>query len=277
MEAVKDGPLCAQFHLPWLPLVHPRQDHLNPRGEEDKVPRPPRPVALRHNGLPTGAEIALGTLVHCALAVPDGRPHLMALTQMVSTFDGAWHRFSKWKPGPAIISDIAFWHNELSKPFCGSMLHDLPPPSQIEFWVDASTSYGVGVVFNRKWDVWMLRNGWKADGRKIGWAEMVAIKLGLWVAIELGFHDMHFVVHLDNMGVIGSLGAGKARNSEQNQVLQRIVALMRVHGLWITSEYVASATNIADTLLRGIPPAARVRLGRHIPLPPCLDLYLLHN
>jgi hypothetical protein len=79
------------------------------------------------------------------------------------------------------------------------------------------------------------------------------------------------------MGVIGSLGVGKARNPEQNCALQRIVALMRAHGLWITSQYVASATNIADAPLRGIPPAACVHLKQHIPLPACLNLYILRE
>jgi hypothetical protein len=220
------------------------------------------------------AEIVLGTLVHCALAVPDGRTRLVALTRMVSAFDGARSRFSRWNPGAAVLDDIAYWRAELAKPFCGSALYDPPPPSSVEFWVDASTSFGVGVVFNGQWIAWKLRTGWEADGREIGWAEMIAIELGIRVAIELGFRDTHFVVRSDNTGVIGSVGAGKARNLEQNRSLQRIVALMRANNIWITSQYVASAANIADAPSRGIPAAARTPLSTHIPLPPCLALYI---
>jgi hypothetical protein len=140
------------------------------------------------------AEIVLGTLVHCALAIPDGRPRLMALTRMVSAFEGAWNKFSCWIPGPAVIADITFWHDKLLKSFCGSVLHDPPAPSSTEFWVDASTSYGIGVVFDGHWIAWKLCDGWKSDSREIGWAEMIAIKLGLRVAIERGFRDTHFVV-----------------------------------------------------------------------------------
>jgi hypothetical protein len=220
------------------------------------------------------AETVLGTLVHCALAVPDGRSRLVALTRMVSAFDGARNRFARWTPGPAVLDDIAYWRAELSAQFCGLVLRDPPPASPVEFWVDASTSYGVGVVFAGHWVAWQFRAGWKTDGRDIGWAEMIAIELGIRVVIELGFRNTHFLVQSDNTGVIGSVRAGKARNTEQNRSLQRIVALMRAHGLWITSEYVASAANIADAPSRGVPATDREPLLAHIPVPPCLSMYL---
>ena len=56
-----------------------------------------------------------------------------------------------------------------------------PPASPVEFWVDASSSWGIGVVFNSEWDFWRLLPGWDKD-RHIGWAEMVAVELGLMFA-----------------------------------------------------------------------------------------------
>jgi hypothetical protein len=194
---------------------------------------------------------------------------------MVSGFGGARNRHSRWTPGPAVLIDVAYWQAELSAPFCGSALRDPPPLSPVEFWVDASTSYGVGVVFAGHWIAWQFRTGWKADGRDIGWAEMIAIELGIRVAIELGFRGTHFLVRSDNTGVIGSVGSGKARNAEQNRSLQRIVALMRANDLWLTSEYVASAANIADAPSRGVPATDREPLLARIPVPPCLAMYLL--
>ncbi|CAL1715691.1 unnamed protein product [Somion occarium] len=46
---------------------------------------------------------------------------------------------------------------------------------RLVLFVDASTSWGIGLVANGKWLAWQLKPGWKSDGRDIGWAEMVAI------------------------------------------------------------------------------------------------------
>lgn len=82
-------------------------------------------------------------------------------------------------------------------------------------------------MFDSLWESWKLNPGWKSDIRDIGWAEMLAIKLGLRLAIARGFRDTHFLVKSDNTGVIGALDGG-SRNVEQNSVLQRITALLRV-------------------------------------------------
>jgi hypothetical protein len=178
-------------------------------------------------------EKVLGTLVHCALAVPDGCSHLVVITCLASAIGMARSRFSCW---------------QLLLPFCGSLLQAPPVVLPVEFWVDASTSWGIGVVFEDAWQLWRFRPGWQAEGHNIGWAEMLAIKLGLCTVIAAGFWDTHFKVKLDNTGVIGSLASGKAYNLAHNRVLQQIVALMWAHGMWITSKYIASADNITDNL-----------------------------
>jgi hypothetical protein len=123
--------------------------------------------------------------------------------------------------------------------------------STIPFWVDASTSWGIGVVFENVWKSWKLCDGWDEGGHHIGWAEMVAVEFGLRLAIHRGYSDIHFHVHSDNEGVIGALDGGKSRNPEQNRVLRRIVSLMRSHSIWMTITYVRSDDNIADKPSRG--------------------------
>jgi hypothetical protein len=219
------------------------------------------------------AEQVHGTLVHCSLAVPDGRSHLVAISRFASSFERA-PRFSRRHPPASVIKDIEFWRDTLAKEFCGSTLQRPPPPVSTEFFVDASTSWGVGVVFDGAWEGWRFRPGWKTDGRDIGWAEMVAIELGLRTAIAAGAHDVHFVIKSDNMGVIGALGSGRSRNLQQNRVLQRIMTLMRAHGIWTTSEYVPSSSNVADRPSRGLPALDRSRASRKFCLPACLQIYL---
>jgi hypothetical protein len=221
------------------------------------------------------AEIVLGTLVYCTLAVPNGCTQLVMLTHMVSAFKGAQNCFSCWTPSPAVLNNIAFWHTKLSAPFCGSVLCNLPPLSPVEFWVDALTSYGVGVVFAGHWAAWQFCAGWQADGHNIGWAKMIAIEVGVWVAVELGFCNTHFLVRSNNTGAIGLVSLGKAQNTEQNCSLQRIIAHMCASNLCIMSKYVALAANMADTPSCNVLAADHKPLLARIPIPPCFSMYLL--
>jgi hypothetical protein len=100
----------------------------------------------------------------------------------------------------------------------GSTLSHPPPPSPISFWVDASTDWGIGIIFDGHWEVIKFVDGWKSGGRNIGWAEFIAIELGLLRAIAQGHCDKHFVIHSDNQGIIQAIRGGKSRSPEQNLV-----------------------------------------------------------
>jgi len=199
------------------------------------------------------AETILGTLVHCSLAVPEGRSRLPSLSRFTASFVGARSSFIRKTPPNAVFDDIAWWRNQLEKEICGSTLSRPPPPSPIDFWVDASTDWGIGIVFDEHWDAIKLREGWRSNGRNIGWAEFVAIELGLLRAISRGHSNKHFIIHSDNQGVIQAIQGGKSRSPEQNRVLQRILHILSTHSLWISPLYVPSASNLADRPSRGLP------------------------
>ena len=221
------------------------------------------------------AESVLGTLVHCSLAVPDGRSHLPALYRFVASFNVFSSPFIRRLPNPSVFSDIAWWRNHLSLDFCGSLLSKPPPTSPVQFWVDASSTWGIGVILEQEWDAWKLRPGWNKGGRDIGWAEFVAIELGLLFAAHRGFSNIHFLVNSDNQGVIHAIAGGKSRNPEQNIVLQRITTLMACHSFWISSHYVPSDDNLADLPSRGIPPPLFSRTSSTFPLPSSLLPFLI--
>jgi hypothetical protein len=216
----------------------------------------------------------LGTLVHCTLALPDGRSHLGELICFSSGLDSARNHHVQWSPWHALLDDIGYWQEQLAHDFCGSHVKEPPQQSRIEFWVDASMGWGVGVVFDGYWQSWRLLEGWKTDGQDIGWAEMVAIELGLCMAIAMGHCDVHFVVKSDNMGVIGALEGGQSQNREQNAALQCIVVIMRQHGLWMSSCYVQSAVNVADCPLHGLPAVQCMRSRVAVKLLGCLSRHL---
>ena len=128
---------------------------------------------------------------------------------------------------------------------------------------------------NNEWDFWKLQPGWKKDGRNIGWAEVVAIEMGLLFAIHRSYSDVHFLVKSDNQGVIHAIEGGKSRSPKQNLVLQRITLLLSQFKLWISSLYVPSLDNIANPPSRGLPAPERSRTDSTFTLPPILQPFLL--
>jgi hypothetical protein len=222
-------------------------------------------------------ESVLGTLVHCSLALPDGRSRLPSISRFAASFNHLSSPFIRRSPNPSVLADIDWWRSQLSSVFCGSLLSRPPPISPAELWVDASSSWGIGVVFNGEWDAWKFSSGWDSDGRNIGWAEMVAVELGLLYAVHKGFSNTHFLVKSDNQGVIHAIGGGKSRSPQQNLVLQRITSLLSYHRLWISSLYVPSLDNIADPPSRGLPAPHRHRSLSTPSLPIPLLPFLVHN
>jgi len=214
------------------------------------------------------AQKTLGTLVHCSLAVPDGRSRLPALARFISSFYGK-SPFSRRVPNATVIADILWWRDTLLLSFCGSSLSPPLVSSDASIWVDASSSWGIGLVIDKEWSHWKLRDGWDSfPGQHIGWAEMVAIEIGLLFVIQRGFHDIRLTFRSDNMGVIGGLTGGKSYGVEQNIVLQRIVSTMRSQNIFLDFVYVPSKDNLADPPSRGLPSPGRKR---------ALDILSLHS
>jgi hypothetical protein len=202
-------------------------------------------------------ELLLGTLIHCSLALPDGCSHLPALSHFAASFNHFSSTFVCRSPSPAVIADIHWWRTQLSAGFCRSIITKPPHVFPLEFWVDALSSWGIGIVFDNVWDAWKLRAGWNEDGHDIGWAVIVAIELGILFAVHLGHSNTHFLIKSNNQGVIYAIERGRSRNSEQNRVLQWITSLLSQHSTWIFSLYVAFLDNLADPPSCGLPVHSR--------------------
>ena len=213
------------------------------------------------------AESLHGTLNHCSLVIPTGQTYLTHL----SSFAASWNFLNSphiRKPPPtALISDLTWWQAALANPSPPTHLSRPPPISNIQFFVDASTSFGIGVVLENEWDAWKLKEGWNRDGRDIGWAESVAIELGLHMAIARGYTNTHIPIRSDNEGVIMSIAAGRSRNHTVNSEIQHIFSLMQTHSIWTSITYVESNNNIADAPSRGLTPKHIPRSPTTIPLP----------
>jgi hypothetical protein len=164
----------------------------------------------RENHSQKEAESLLGTLVHCSLAIPEGHPRLPAISKFITSFNGK-SPFSCRTPNSTSTQDVQWWQESFRTPMPRSSIKPPPPPLETDIQVDASTSFGIGLVFNQEWDSLELLPGWDTHPKhKIGWAEIVALECGVWLAIHQSIHNTHLVIKSDNMGVIGTLTGGKS-------------------------------------------------------------------
>ncbi|CUA68220.1 Alpha-mannosidase 2C1 [Rhizoctonia solani] len=229
-----------------------------------------------HSGPATlrSTESVLGSLIHCALAVPLGRLRVAGIARFTSSFSHAYKDRFKTRVIPDYAKeDAAWWLDILLQPNCGSSLSLPPPFIDIPCFVDASTSFGVGLHLGGRVRAWALKKGWKSAGRDIGWAEMIALELALLALAAAGYSNCSIIIHSDNQGVIGAFQTGRSRNTHQNAALQRIQSLALDRNIQVSLIYVHTDENLADAPSRGITAST----DTHFPsfdLPSHLDKWL---
>jgi len=119
-----------------------------------------------------------GTLSHVAFVIPHGCAFLSNLSRFTSTFPREMC-FARRKPLPSVLNNLKWWHDVLSKTPPPHILTPRGPPQDIDLWVDASTDWGIGLTLGDRWDAWRTTNGWKGEGRDIGWLEAIAVELAV--------------------------------------------------------------------------------------------------
>lgn len=216
-------------------------------------------------------EVVIGTLNHVTLVIPDGRSRLPSLYKLRASFPQRSSAWTRRTISGTVAEDIEWWRSKLTSDWCGLDIVRPPDPLSSTLFVDASTSWGIGLILDGRWLAWQLISGWKSDDRDIGWAEMVAVELAIHTLVAAGFHSCHLILHSDNAGVVGALHAGRSRNSQQNAILRKIVALFQHHSMWITTKWVPSQNNPADGPSRGLfPPSSTL-----LPYPPAIPRHLI--
>ncbi len=152
-------------------------------------------------------ESMIGTLNHVCLVVPQGHAQMPAFYKFRSSFKTLnWH--IKHTIAQALHDDVKWWKDTLQQQFIGINIITPKEPIDLSLMVDASMSWGIGLVINGKWLAWELKQGWCSEGREIGWAEMVAIELALLILKAVGYKDCHIILQSDNQGIVEALRAG---------------------------------------------------------------------
>ncbi|KAF8828457.1 hypothetical protein HHX47_DHR3000091 [Lentinula edodes] len=222
------------------------------------------------------AEELIGTLNHVCLVLPTGRTRLVSLYKFRAGFKHSRSTMAAHRIGLSLKDDLNWWVDTLQSDFVGMSIFTLPDYIEISLFVDASTSWGIGLTLNGRWLAWQFKKGWRSPEREIGWAEMVAVELAVRTLVSTGIRDARVVVRSDNEGVVGALRKGCSRGSEQNLILRNIIELMQAHHIWVECNWVSTHENPADGPSRGVFPPRRL-LHPHPPsIPRHLTPYV-HN
>jgi len=145
----------------------------------------------------------------------------------------------------------------------------------LNFWMDVSSSWGIGLLCEGHWAAWKWLDGWESDFREISWAEGVAVELAVCLLDVRDRSNLHVLLHSDNQGVIGAYQQGRGRNPEVNDSIRCVDIIASVQNISFSFTYVESEANLADLISRGILGCSDLQLP-DIPLPIKLSQYMVH-
>jgi hypothetical protein len=95
-----------------------------------------------------------GSLCHVAFVYVEGCSRLPSLSNFAASFKG--NELIQRYPSRSMLTDLRWWEEELCKP---SFHRELRPRGDIQdlgLYVDASTSWGVGIVVQGHWAAFKL-------------------------------------------------------------------------------------------------------------------------
>jgi hypothetical protein len=215
-----------------------------------------------------------GSLCHITFVHQEGRSHLPAFTNFIASFKG--NKYATRRPPSPVITELIWWFDTLSIPSVARPLVKHGPRLNKFLYVDASTSWGIGITANGLWDAWQCKPGWRSKTRHIGWLEGVALELLIYAIEERGLHDVHLLVHSDNKGIIGAFDKGRSRNFDINLSIRRSAYVLASLNVSLDLTYIESKKNPADPLSRGEFWPASQRLYSKFTLPKVLSDHLTH-
>lgn len=206
-----------------------------------------------------------GSLCHVAFVYIEGRSRLPSLSNFAASFHN--NEFLHQHPPPSVLTDLRWWLRMLDVP---DFYRELRPCKELEdlgLYVDASTSWGIGVIIGDRWAAFKLKDGWKTEGRDICWLETLALEFLVYFLEAMDIHDVNLLIHSDNQGAIGSVDKGRSRNHHINFSVRRIYTVLISRFITPHLIYITSEANPADPISRGElgPLAKRLPLSFSLP------------
>lgn len=159
-----------------------------------------------------------------------------------------------------VVRALRWWEKQLSDPLAYRQLRQLPPLEDRGIFVDASTSWGIGIIIGPAWRAFKLIDDWKVKGRDITWLEAVALELLFYFLVQDNVRDAHLLCHSDNNGAIGAHVKGRSANDAINACVGRSYAISISNNIIPSFRYIPSADNPADPISRGEPGPSHFQL-----------------
>lgn len=219
------------------------------------------------------AQKIIGVLSHITFVHQHGRSYMTNLYRWLTSFLS--DHIPRYLSSSA-LTDLRWWHILLSGTHSPRSLAPREPTRDYNIWVDASTEWGIGLLWGEHWDAWRLQDGWKGPGRDIGWLEGVAVELALLATKGMGVRNADVLIRSDNEGVIGAFAKGRSSNFMTNLCIRRSDELYATTGISSTLIYVNTAINLADPISRGLLPSPSSQLTLNIPIHSSLAPYISH-
>jgi hypothetical protein len=206
-----------------------------------------------------------GSLCHVAFVYVQGRSRLPSLSNFIASFAG--NEFTCRYPPRSMMTDLKWWLQTLDVSTFHRKLLPRSSSQDMGIFVDASTSWGIGIIIAGKWTAFRLHEDWKIEGRDICWLETVAVEILLYILEAMGVANVSLFIYSDNQGTIGSLGKGRSRNFHINLSIRR--AYVVLVSQFITPElvYITSENNPADPISRGVLGSTESRITASFSLP----------
>ena len=206
-----------------------------------------------------------GSLCHIAFVYTQGRSRLPSLSNFIASFMG--NEFTHRYPPQSMMTDLKWWLHILVDPNFYRKLLPRNPSQDMGIFVDASTSWGIGIVIAGKWTAFRLHEKWKVEGRDICWLETVAVEILIYILEGMGISNTTLLIHSDNQGTIGSLGKGRSRNFHINLSIRRAYVVLASQSITPELVYIASEDNPADPISRGELGSIENRISTSFSLP----------
>ena len=137
-----------------------------------------------------------GSLCHVAFVYMDGRSRLPSLSNFASSFHN--NEIITRYPPHSMMTDLSWWLSKLQVGGASRALRAQGPLQDLGLYVDASTSWGIGIIIGDRWASFQLSPSWKVPGRDICWLETLAIELLVYFLEGMGLQHCRLLIHSDN-------------------------------------------------------------------------------
>ncbi|KAJ3563610.1 hypothetical protein NP233_g8831 [Leucocoprinus birnbaumii] len=195
-----------------------------------------------------------GSLCYISFVYVEGRSRLPSISNFMSTFNRSMPLQTR-HPRPSTIADLRWWSQALESPDVTRNLTPPGPLTECNIYVDASTSWGIGIIIDNAWFALKLSPDWKTAGgppsRDICWLETVAVEVLALILVAQGLSNHRIHIHSDNQGTIGAMGKGRSPNYHINMSIRRTFVTLSSALLSPSFSYIESASNPADPISRG--------------------------